>query len=86
MTRNVICRTCRFFDQWERSRADKGECRLARPVFPPVQEPELGPRDGVWPKVHGGDWCGEWKAVDVEETHDLRNGHSESRLGFKEAR
>ena len=33
------------------------------PILPPIEQEKLL-HVGIWPHTAGGDWCGEWQAVD----------------------
>ena len=71
---NISCRSCRFY---HRSQGDGySECRRYSPSPRLTYEgrhDEMGGA-GVWPIVHGADWCGEY------ETSVNTHGTSTNRL------
>ena len=58
------CPRCTFFEFDSGPDAQgvkRGWCRRNAPS--PVQSTSGG-RDGAWPRVHSGDWCGEYVQAD----------------------
>lgn len=49
-----ICKTCKWFNN---DTGEKGECRKKSPVNA-YYDPQ---HEGVFPRMHINDWCGDWK-------------------------
>lgn len=78
-----FCEECAFFENFHvielQRRSSEGVkggqdgyCRRHAPG--PINLPGTGeeprPRVGLWPETNAGDWCGEWRAKEIEDHND----------------
>jgi len=61
------CRTCCFWrlEPTVGGGTGWGQCRRMPPALPEIRDDKLA-LVGVWPHTDGRDWCGEWRAADVQ--------------------